>query len=136
VRRGKTLTLGVILIVARSLHEVLQSISDVMFPGDPERCPTVDSVGHDGDSPLHVLAWRNDLEGVQLLIDAGANVNATGEMDETPLHIAVTQENVPMVRALLAAGARDDARCEFGDTPRERALLRGGATARLFRESR
>ena len=104
-----------------------------MFPDDPMRCPTVDSVGYDGDSPLHVLAWRNDLEGVQVLIDAGANVNATGEMKETPLHIAVTQQNVPIARALLRAGAQDDVRCEFGDTPSERALERNGPTAGLFR---
>lgn len=123
-------------MVSRSLQEVLQSISDVMFPANPEQCPAVDSVGYDGDSPLHVLGWRNDLEGVQVLIDAGANVNATGEMDETPLHVAVTQQNVSIARALLAAGARDDVRCEFGDTPRERALLRGGPIAGLFKESR
>jgi uncharacterized protein len=107
-----------------------------MFPSDPERCPALDSVGYDGDSPLHVLVWRNDLEGVQVLIEAGANINATGEMDETPLHIAVTQQNVSMARALLEAGARDDVRCEFGDTPRERALQQGGPTASLFKGTR
>jgi ankyrin repeat protein len=121
--------------VTRSLQDVLQSLSDVMFPSDPERCPSVDSVGYDGDCPLHVMAWRNDLEGIQVLIEAGANVNATGEMDETPLHIAVTQQNVQMARALLAAGARCDLRCEFGDTPRERALSQGGPTASLFEKA-
>jgi ankyrin repeat protein len=119
----------------RSLQEVLQSISDVMFPADPERCPAIDSVGYDGDSRLHVMAWRNDLEGVQVLIEAGADVNATGEMDETALHIAVTQQNVTVARALLQAGARDDITCEFGDTPKERALRRGGQIASLFDES-
>ena len=128
-------SLGVIATVPRSLTEVLQSISDVMFPADPERCPLIDSVGYDGDSPLHVLAWRNDLEGVQVLVEAGANVNAVGEMDETPLHIAVTQQNVLMTKALLQAGARDDVRCDFGDSPRERALKRGGPTASLFKDA-
>jgi len=120
--------------VPRSLQEVLQSISDVMFPADPERCPTIDSVGYDGDSPLHVVAWRNDLDAVQVLIDAGANVNAQGEMNETPLHVAVRQRHVLMVSAMLDAGARPDIRSEFGDTPKELALQEGGSVARLFKK--
>jgi ankyrin repeat protein len=114
---------------------VLQSISDVLFPSDPERLVAIDSVGYDGDTPLHVVAWRNDLEAVQVLIRAGADLNAMGEMDETPLHIAIRQENVPMALAMLEAGARDDIRCEFGDTARERALRQGGALVNLFGES-
>ena len=105
-----------------------------MFPADPERCPTIDSVGYDGDSPLHVVAWRNDLDAVQVLIDAGANVNAQGEMNETPLHVAVRQRHVLMVSAMLDAGARPDIRSEFGDTPKELALQEGGSVARLFKK--
>lgn len=128
-------TLGVISAVPRSLREVLQSISDVMFPADPERCPTIDSTGYDGDSPLQVVAWRNDLEAIQILLAAGANVDALGEMDETPLHVAVRQRNVLMVSAMLDAGARDDIRSEFGDTPKELALQEGGSIASLFRRT-
>ena len=105
-----------------------------MFPSDPERCPNIDSVGYDGDSPLHVMAWRSDLEAVQILIRAGANVNAQGEMDETPLHVAVRQRNVLMVTAMLEAGARTDIRSEFGDTPKELALSEGGSVAKLFKQ--
>lgn len=112
--------------MAKSLQEVLKSLSDVMFPADAgDHSVAIDSVGYDGDTPLHVLAWQNDLEGLQLLLAAGANVNAQGEMNETPLHIALTQSNVPMIQALLKAGARDDIRCEFGDTARERATAAG-----------
>lgn len=114
----------------RSLQQVLQECSGVLFPADlGERAVDIDTVGYDGDTPLHVMAWRNDVEAVRILIGAGADVNAKGEMDETPLHIAVHQENRAMIRALLEAGARDDIRSEFGDTPRERA---GGDLLALF----
>lgn len=113
-------------------QELLRSLSDVMFPSAPDTPVQLDSVGYDGDTPLHVVAWRNDLEAVQLLIDAGADVNATGEMDETPLHIAVRHGNARMVQAMLRVGAQADIRSEFGDTPRERAVLQGGEIAALF----
>jgi ankyrin repeat protein len=119
--------------MSRSPNEILQSVSDVMFPEDlGDRIVALDSVGCDGDTPLHVFAWRNDLEAVEILIAAGADVNAKGEMDETALHIAITQQNIPMIQALLKAGARDDIRCEFGDTPRERASEHGETFGRLF----
>ena len=133
MRRGKTRTLGVIKHMARTLDEVLQSTSDVLFPADiGKRRVAIDSHDSDGDTPLHVMAWRNDLEAVELLISAGADVNAIGDMGETPLHVAISQENVAMARALLKAGARDDIRSEFGSTPREKAARQGETMAALF----
>jgi len=106
-----------------------------MFPAElGERAVAIDSIGVGGDTPLHVMAWRNDVEGVEILIRAGADVNAKGEMDETPLHIAVTQRNIPMIQVMLKAGARTDIRCEFGDTPRERAAGYGEAFESIFRK--
>jgi ankyrin repeat protein len=122
--------------MSKSLDELLQSISDVMFPADEGREVAIDSVGYDGDTPLHVMAWRNDLESVRALIAAGADLNAKGEMDETPLHVAIRQDNLPMISAMLEAGARDDIRSEFGETPRECALKKGGAVAGLFGKAR
>jgi ankyrin repeat protein len=118
--------------MTQDTKQLLRSLSDVMFPSAPDTPVQIDSVGYDGDTPLHLVAWRNDLEAVRLLIDAGADVNARGEMDETPLHIAVHHGNVQMVQVLLRAGARADIRSEFGDTPKERASLQGGQVAALF----
>ncbi len=119
--------------MSRTLDEVLQSTLDVLYPGEIDgREVAIDSCGCDGDTPLHVMAWRNDVEAVELLLHAGANVNAAGDMGETPLHVAVSQDNPEMVAAMLKAGARGDIRSEFGDTPRERAMRRKGAVERLF----
>lgn len=116
----------------RTVEELLQSVSDILFPEDAgERLVAIDSRGPEGDTPLHVMAWRNDLDAVEMLIRAGADVNAVGDMGETPLHVAVSQGNTSVIAAMVAAGARDDIRCEFGDTPRERAH-RNGIPASAF----
>lgn len=121
--------------MARTLDDVLQSTSDTLFPADlGKRRVAIDSHDSDGDTPLHLIVWRNDLEAVQLLVDAGANVNTVGDMGETPLHVAVKGGNVSIVKILLKAGARDDIRSEWvlNTTAREMAEQAGGAMAELF----
>src|SRR5688572_27133423 len=91
----------------RWVDEVLASTSDVLFPGDiSSRRMTVDCRAADGDTPLHVIAWRDDVRGARLLLAAGADVNAQGDMGYTPLHVAVAKGSVAMVTLLLEAGAR------------------------------
>lgn len=58
-----------------------------------------------GDTPLHFACWSNNLEAAQLLVEAGADVNAKGEAEDTPLHAAVTVGDVALVEFLLAHGA-------------------------------
>jgi uncharacterized protein len=116
-----------------NLATVLASTSDVLFPEALGEAPvTVHSVGSDGDTPLHVMVWRNDLNGVHALLEAGADVNAIGDMSETPLHVAIGQANMAIIGALLEAGARTDIRSEFNQTASERAEKVGGEVARLF----
>ena len=104
-----------------------------MFPaGTGEKKVEINSVGYDGDTPLHVLSWRKDKAGIEALIGAGAEVNARGEMDEIPLHIAVSNESVDIIELLLFAGADVNIRSEFGDTPLERAATKGREIASLF----
>lgn len=112
----------------RSVAAVLASVSDVLFPADlGERPVAVDSRGADGDTPLHVLAWRRDAEGAAVLIAAGADVNAAGAMGVTPLHVALRQRDRSLVAALVRAGARSDIRSEFGHTAAELADREGVA---------
>jgi ankyrin repeat protein len=117
----------------QSLEEILASCSDTLFPAGMGDAPVaVDSVDADGDTPLHLMAWRGNNHGLALLISAGADVNAVGDMSETPLHIAVRNQNLAAIEALLAAGADPSPVSEFGESPKSRAKAIGGAIGRLF----
>jgi ankyrin repeat protein len=118
----------------RTLADVLQSTADVLFPGDPGRTVALDSRDADGDTPLHVLLWREDVGGARQLVAAGADVDAVGDLGETPLHVAVRRGLADAVELLLQRGADPDRACVFGDTARERALRHGGPCADLFRD--
>lgn len=119
----------------RTVDDVLQSVSDALFPEHlGGKRVEINSRGMDDDTPLHVLVWRNDCSGAEILIAAGANINVVGDMSATPLYVAVGQNNLQMIQLLINAGANPDIRCEFGDTPRERALKAGGTLAQVFDE--
>ena len=122
----------------RTLQELLAYISahDGYFCErdlGPDGFVSVNTHGFAGDTPLHLMAWSNDAEGAQMLIDAGANPNAVGEMGETPLHTAISQNSLNVIRVLLAAGASTSIRSEFGETPKELAAATGGTVADIFR---
>jgi ankyrin repeat protein len=119
---------------AHKLAEVLASTSGVLFPAKMGRKRVrVNSVGCSNDTPLHVMAWREDSEAIKLLVDAGANVNAIGDMSETPLHVAVKKGSLEIVETLLAAGARTDLRSEFGKTAADSAHEKGGDIETIFK---
>jgi ankyrin repeat protein len=106
----------------RTLDDVLLSASELMiFEDEVERVVDIDTVGDDGDQPIHALTWADDVEGVRVLLQAGDDVDATGEDNETPLHIAIHQQNHAMIRLLIDAGASDDIKSDFDETPRELA---------------
>lgn len=116
-----------------TLEEILASVSDVLFPAEiGKKAISISSTDCDGDSPLHVMVWRDDAYAVKVLLAAGANPNAIGDMGETPLHVAVGKENCTIAEALLQAGAKANIRSEFNETAQERAIRKGGAIARLF----
>ena len=60
----------------------------------------------DGTTALFVAALRGDLEKVQLLLEAGADVNAAKADGATALFVAAeNSRNSEVVRLLLEAGA-------------------------------
>lgn len=69
--------------------------------------------------PLHLAAHSGNLPIVELLLDAGAQINARDHYGFTPLHHAVLAPTnaVQLVELLLAQGADGHARNFQGDTP-------------------
>ena len=116
------------------LNEVLRSAAESLFPADDFVAPIdINTKSSDGDTPLHVFAWRGDVESAQVLIQAGADINAMGDMSETPLHIAVRKQNEPLVVLLLEAGAKTTIRSEFNQTAQEIAVAIGGSIGSLLK---
>jgi ankyrin repeat protein len=115
----------------QTLKEILQSTSDSLFPAELGNAVVqIDSTDCNGDTPLHVLIWRNDTAGAILLIENGAPIDAAGDMGETPLHAAVANQNMAIIQALMKAGARTDIKSEFGKTALKSAAEKGIALVR------
>lgn len=69
----------------------------------------------EGDTCLHIAALRGDLRSVQLLLEAGLDVNDLGDMGNTPLHYARKRGHEEVVQLLLRQGANPNIRNEFGE---------------------
>ncbi len=76
----------------------------------------VNSVGKELETPLHMFVTQKDVEGVKLLIEAGANINARTDIGSTPLLRAVIEGNLEIIRMLLDAGADPELASNFGGT--------------------
>lgn len=80
------------------------------------------------NQPLHAaIALGNTTQTVVLLLEAGADVNATQAGGFTPLHQAAAAGKREITELLLKNGARTDARCDQGKLPADYARERGHA---------
>ena len=70
----------------------------------------------DGATALHWASQWEELEIVDLLITAGARVNAADDYGVTPLWLACTNGNATIVEKLLQAGADSTATLPSGET--------------------
>lgn len=71
----------------------------------------------EGDRLIHVAAQRGDLAAVELLVNAGEDVDAIGDMGQTPAHYAATQLEGSVFEFLIKRGASTEVVDEFGNTP-------------------
>jgi ankyrin repeat protein len=107
-----------------SLDQLLELIDESScWPFDPP--VTVHSRRSDGDTPLHVAAVWGDVVAIELLLRAGADIDAIGDMSRTPLHNAIGQRHLSAAKFLAISGAAIDIVDEFGQTAVQAAASRG-----------
>ncbi|XP_066205419.1 NF-kappa-B inhibitor beta [Saccopteryx leptura] len=95
----------------------------------------LEAENYEGHTPLHVAVIHKDAEMVQLLQEAGADLNKPEPTcGRSPLHLAVEAQAADVLELLLKAGADPAARMYGGRTPLGSAMLRPNPIlARLLR---
>ncbi|MDR1786592.1 MAG: ankyrin repeat domain-containing protein [Spirochaetaceae bacterium] len=79
-----------------------------------------------GDTILHLLAEsEEDPAFVEMILDAGADVNERNKEGNTPLALAVANRNIPVIPTLVGRGSDVFAADIEGKTPLSKALDRG-----------
>ena len=91
------------------------------------------SLQRNGWYPLHWAAFRPYLSIANLLLQAGATVDAVANYGDTALHIAAFNGKIQVVEALLTAGANKAVKSLFGETALDEAQ-RYPAIVKLLRD--
>jgi ankyrin repeat protein len=112
-------------------------LADAAMRNDPTTVKTLLGQGadlnaaqNDGMTALHWAALNGDLAMTQVLLHAGANVNASTRIGGyTPLHVAAKNGHATIVEALLASGAHAGTADTYGTTPLMLAAASGSAEA-------
>lgn len=82
----------------------------------------IPQIDYRGIAALHLAAAESELTKVELLLAAGANVNAVNKMLQTPLHVTSDRQ---ALKTLLAAGADTNQQDQNGQTPLHFAVMHG-----------
>lgn len=105
------------LIVIFSLAAVAITAAFQAFCAD-----TIHLAAYNGTA-LHAAMFQDNMRIVELLIEAGYDVNAVGPRNGyTPLHDAVWANNLPALKILVANGGDITIKGKDGNTPLEKAF--------------
>ena len=109
-----------------SLHDTVargdSETARAMIAANPELVMARNKLGK---TPLHYAVTYGAAPMIDLLAEAGADINAADKTGLTPLHVAAMLDRTKEAEALLARGADIAARDSFGDTPLHTAALFG-----------
>ena len=105
-----------------TIDEVLADVAAA--PGFSGRVE-INTRGNEGQTPLHWMATLGDATGIELLVRAGADIDAADSHGNTPLHEAVLCRQHLAVAALLKGGAGVRLKNLAGLTPRDLAEAEG-----------
>ena len=112
------------------LHGVARSGSPEHVKFFLERLATeIDTPDSDGKTPLHFAVHNENIECIEMLINAGASLDARDETGRSILHFAVHNENIECIEMLINAGASLDTRDETG-----RSVLHAATASNKFKE--
>ena len=98
------------------IAELLKAQKDLHAVAGPHGIPLLNHAIHGGDDATEVF---------ELLLDAGADVNATDKMQLTPLNAAVHTKNAEQVKELLRRGADPTSKNTKGESVLDIAIRRG-----------
>ena len=85
----------------------------------------INQKGLGGDCLIHVAAYHLELDDIQLLVNHGANVNASGDIGLTALHLASARGHEQIVAYLLSEGADRELANDFEEKPIDWAIASG-----------
>jgi ankyrin repeat protein len=123
--RGFCASVAGALFLSAIVHAASAPVADAAMRGDKDTLRTLLKQGADvnqsqgdGMTALHWAATNGNMELVEMLLYAGANVRATTRLGGyTPLHIATQGGRAAVIDALTKAGADVNAATSTGATP-------------------
>ena len=131
---------ALILAAQRRLFPIVELMLKLHVDVNSKRLGGMEEVDDDpsgtvGRSALHEAAWAGDGEIVSLLLQHGADINATYNCGDTALHDAIRNNQYDVVKILVDAGAKTDI-IVLGKSPLTLAESRGRyEMAQLLRSS-
>ena len=118
------------ILYGRKWPKVVEFLKPVSKPAHVEFIARETRKSSENVEALLTAAKAGDLKRVQVLLDAGTNVNGVNKNDETALHLAAESRNGKLTDLLLEAGANVNARNSYGRTPLWEAA--GGRELRII----
>jgi len=111
---------GVSIMAAGGAHaSVLDAVEQRDLPGLERAIAAGDPVDErnaEGQTPLLVAVWNDDVDAAGLLIEAGADVNAKDRIADSPFLVAGAHGRIKILRMILAHGADLGSINRFGGT--------------------